>query len=138
MNSKRVAHGRAFLQNIANSLCFPMFFETRNLRLSNLNGGRNNGNPYICSAKSIEIRIQHVASSGNRKNKRLARTCMQSVCRCETYVLRVGPTLTMFVDDFDAKSSGARRDHRGRIGKTLKYTSETRHRQEKRTQGQRA
>ncbi len=32
-----------------------------------------------------------------------------------TKVIMVGPTLTMFVDDFDAKSSGARGDRPGRI-----------------------
>ena len=103
MNSKRVAHGRAFLQNIANTLCFLVLFETRGVRLSNLDGGRNNGNPYFYRAKSLEIRIQHIASSGNRKIKLLARTRGQILHQCEIYVLRVSPTLTMFVDDFDAK-----------------------------------
>ena len=78
MNSKHVACGLAFLVNIANTLCFILLFETRGLRLSNLDGGRNNGNHYFCSAKSIEIRIQHIASSGNRKIKLLARTRMRS------------------------------------------------------------
>ena len=61
----------------------------------------------------------------------LARTRMQISHQREIYVLRVGPTSTMFVDEFDAKSSGGRRDTPSRIKKTLKYASETLHRQEK-------
>ena len=57
MNSKRVAHGRGFLQNIANTLCFLVFVATRGVRLSNLDGGRNFGNPYYYNAKSMIIRI---------------------------------------------------------------------------------
>ena len=131
MISKRVACGLAFLANRANLSCIAIYFAMRDLCLLNLDGGRNNGNPYMCSAKSIEIRIQHVASSGNRKIKLLARTRMRSVRRCEIYVLRVGPILSMLVDDFDAKSSSARRDEPGRIRKSLKYTNETLRRLEK-------
>ena len=58
------------------------------------------------------------------------RTRRQSMRRREIYVLSVCPYLIMFVGEFDAKSSGARRDQRGRIRTTLKYTSETRRRQE--------
>ena len=58
---------------------------------------------YFYIEKSIEIRIQHVASLGNRKIKLLARTRMQGVRRCEIYVLRACPTLIILVDDFVAK-----------------------------------
>ena len=108
MNSKCVAHGHAFLQNIANTLCFLVLFETRDVRLSNLDSGRNDGNLYVYSAKSIELRIQHSASSRHRKIKLLARARMRSVRRCEIYVLRVDPTLTILDDDFDAKKSGVK------------------------------
>ena len=83
MNSRRVAHGRVCLQNIVNALCVLLLFETRGARLSNLDGGRNNGNPYFYNVKSLGIRIQHVAPSGNRKIKLLARTRMQGVRRQE-------------------------------------------------------
>ena len=63
MNSKRVACELAFLVNIENSLCFISLFETRGLRLSNLDGGRNNGNPYFYDAKSTIIRIHKLATS---------------------------------------------------------------------------
>ena len=104
MNSKRVASGHACFANIANPLCFLALFEARGLCLLNLDGGRNNGKPHFYSAKSMDIRIQHIASSGNRKTKLLARTRRQGVLRCEIYVLRVCLTLTIFVDYFNAKS----------------------------------
>ena len=103
MNSKRVASGHVCFANIANRLCFLALFEARGLCLLNLDGGRNDGKPYFYSAKSTGIRIQHIASSGNRKTKLLARTRMRSVRRCEIYVLRVCQPLTIFVDDFVAK-----------------------------------
>ena len=87
--------------------------------------------PYYYIAKASTITIHPVGASENRKIKLLARTRMRSVCRREIYVLMVGPTLIMFVDEIDAKSSGARRDQPGRIRKTLKYTSETLRRHEK-------
>ena len=79
----------------------------------------------------MKIRIHQSCAPGNRKIKLLARTRMRSVRRCEIYVLRVDPTLTILDDEIDAKSSGARGDRPGRIRKALKYTSETLRRLEK-------
>ena len=59
--------------------------------------------PYYYSANSSKNTIHPVGASENRKIKLLARTRGQSVRRCEIYVLRVCPTLIMFVDDFVAK-----------------------------------
>ena len=55
--------------------------------------------PYFYSAKSSSTTIHSVGASENRKIELLARTRRQSVRRCEIYVLRVCPTLMIFVDD---------------------------------------
>ena len=59
--------------------------------------------PYYYSAKSSTSAIHSVGASENRKIELPTRTLRQSVCRREVYVLRVCPTLTIFVDDFVAK-----------------------------------
>ena len=85
----------------ANALCFLVLFETRGVRLSNLDGGRNNGNPYFYNAKSMKIRINQRCASGNRKIKLLARTRMRSVRRCEIYVLSVTFEMPIFLEQND-------------------------------------
>ena len=77
MNSTRVASGHVSLANIANPLCFSILFETRGLRLSNLDGGRNSGKHYFCSVNSMKSRIRNVATLGNRKFALPARTRAQ-------------------------------------------------------------
>ena len=57
MNSKRVACGLSCLTVIANRACIIILFVAHGLRLSNFDGGRNNGKPYFYSAKSMIIRI---------------------------------------------------------------------------------
>ena len=68
----------------------------------------------------MQVRIHHIASSGNRKIKLLAATRMQSVRRCEIYVLRACPTLTIFVDDFVAKFLRQKLVQLGPISVTLR------------------
>ena len=79
MNSKRVACGLSCLTVIANRACIIILFVTHGLRLSNFDGGRNNGKPYFYSAKSMIIRIHAIATLGNRKIVFLARTRVQFV-----------------------------------------------------------
>ena len=102
MNSKRGACGLSVLGNIANQTCFLILFEPRGLRLSNLDGGRNCGKPDFYNVNVMQVRIHQLATLRNRKIELPTRTPRQSVRRCEIYVLRVCPTLTMFVDDFVA------------------------------------
>ena len=103
MNSKRVACKLALLVNIENSLCFIALFDHARRAFAKLGRRPEFRKPYYYSAKSSTSTIHSVGASENRKIKLLARTRRQTVRRCEIYVLRVGPTLTMFVDDFVAK-----------------------------------
>ena len=103
MNSNCVACGLAFLANRAHLSCIAIYYVMRGLCLLNLDGGRNNGKPYFYSTTLVQVRSHQLAALRNRKIRLLTRTHRQSAPRCEIYVLRVCPTLTIFVDDFVAK-----------------------------------
>ena len=103
MKSKRVVCGRWLLVNWANRSCISILSETGGLRWSNLDGDRNNGKHYFYNVKCMQVRIHQLVTLSNREIRLLTRTRRQSVRRCDIYVLRGCPTLTMFVDDFVAK-----------------------------------
>ena len=87
MNSKRVALELAFYTIVKNSLCFIVLFDMCGLRLSDLDGGRNNGKPYIYNEKSAIIWIRQITPFGNPKIKLLARTRQPFLCQCGIDVL---------------------------------------------------
>ena len=80
------------------------------------------GKPYYYSAKSSTSTIHSVGASENRKIELPTRTPRQRVRRCEIYVLRVCPTLTIFVDDFVAKFLRQKLVQLGPISVTLRLS----------------